>query len=116
MNNIRSSIFVFLFLVASSLIAQQASENPFNCFSVLAGKNATADGSVMFAHNEDDWGDRMVNFYKVPQVNNQPGEMITMETGAKLKQASQTWSYLPELPSGQPPYRACRAPRNRRDS
>ena len=53
-----------------------------------------ADGSVMFAHNEDDWGERMVNFYKVPQVPHQKGEMITMETGAKLEQASQTWSYL----------------------
>jgi dipeptidase len=80
--------------VVSSLSAQQANENPFNCFSVLAGKNATVDGSVMFAHNEDDWGDRMVNFYNVPQVTHQPGEMITMETGVKLEQASQTWSYL----------------------
>ena len=80
--------------MASSLIAQQINENPFNCFSVIAGKNATADGSVMFAHNEDDWGDRMVNFYKVPRADHQHGEMITMETGAKLQQATQTWSYL----------------------
>jgi dipeptidase len=92
--SIRSSIFVFLFLVASSLIAQQTNENPFNCFSVLAGKNATSDGSVMFAHNEDDWGDRMVNFYKVPAMDHKPGEMITMETGAKLEQATHTVSYL----------------------
>jgi dipeptidase len=88
------SIFLLLFAASISLNAQQTKENPFNCFSVLAGKNATSDGSVMFAHNEDDWGDRIVNFYKVPQETHQKGEMITMETGAKLQQAQQTWSYL----------------------
>jgi dipeptidase len=76
------------------LNAQHKNENPFNCFSVLAGKNATTDGSVMFAHNEDDWGDRIVNFYKVPQETYQKGETITMETGAKLPRANQTFSYL----------------------
>jgi dipeptidase len=88
------SIFLLLFAASVSLNAQQTKENPFNCFSVLAGKNATSDGSVMFAHNEDDWGDRIVNFYKVPQVPRKKSEMITMETGAKLEQAAQTWSYL----------------------
>jgi len=94
LNSNKFNILILVFLVASSLTAQQANENPFNCFSVLAGNNATADGSVMFAHNEDDWGDRMVNFYKVPRADHQNGEMITMETGAKLQQAQQTWSYL----------------------
>jgi dipeptidase len=74
--------------------AQELRNSNYNCFSVIAGKNATADGSVMFAHNEDDWGDQMVNFYKVPAIDYQPGEMITMETGAKLQQPKQTYSYL----------------------
>jgi dipeptidase len=85
---------LFYFLLAPFVSAQKTETIDFNCFSVLAGKNATNDGSVMFAHNEDDWGDRMVNFYKVPQETHQKGEMITMETGAKLEQASLTWSYL----------------------
>ena len=87
MNSNKFTILILVFLLASSLNAQQTNENPFSCFSVLAGKNATTDGSVMFAHNEDDWGDRMVNFYKVPRADHQNGEMITMETGAKLEQA-----------------------------
>lgn len=94
MNGVRSGMLGLMFLVASGLSAQQANENPFNCFSVLAGKNATADGSVMFAHNEDDWGDRMVNFYKVPAMDHQADEMITMETGAQLQQSDKTYSYL----------------------
>lgn len=38
----------------------------FDCFAILAGKNATADGSVLFAHNEDDGGEQMLNMYVVP--------------------------------------------------
>lgn len=38
----------------------------YNCFSVLAGREATVDGSVMLAHNEDDSGEQMLNIYVVP--------------------------------------------------
>jgi dipeptidase len=85
---------IVLSLYFSGLYAQPSETPELNCFSILAGKNATMDGSVMFAHNEDDWGDRMVNFYKVPQETHQPGEKITMETGATLQQPQQTYGYL----------------------
>ena len=32
-----------------------------NCFSVIAGRNATVDGSVLMAHNEDDSGEQMID-------------------------------------------------------
>ena len=35
------------------------------CFTVLVGKKAGADGSVMVAHNEDDRGDIVVNLRKI---------------------------------------------------
>lgn len=37
-----------------------------NCFSIIAGKAATVDGSVLMAHNEDDSGEQMLNIYVVP--------------------------------------------------
>jgi dipeptidase len=41
------------------------------CFTVLVGRAASADGSVMVAHNEDDRGDIVVNVRKVaPRANN----------------------------------------------
>lgn len=52
-------LFAFC-LIALSLGAQP---NDMNCFSIIAGKNATADGSVLFAHNEDDSGEQMLNIY-----------------------------------------------------
>lgn len=47
-------------------------EQFYNCFTVIAGKNATADGSVLMAHNEDDHGEQLVNIYLVPK-NGQNG-------------------------------------------
>lgn len=41
----------------------------YNCFSVIAGRNATVDGSVLMAHNEDDGGEQMLNIYVVPASN-----------------------------------------------
>ena len=43
-----------------------AAAQDYNCFSVIAGRSATVDGSVLMAHNEDDPGEQMLNIYVVP--------------------------------------------------
>ena len=45
--------------------AYQVSDSDFSCFTVLVGCNASADGSVMVAHNEDDRGNIIVNVRKI---------------------------------------------------
>jgi dipeptidase len=47
------------------------------CFSMVVGKEASADGSVMFAHNEDAIAPA-VNIYKVPELIHNPGEQETL--------------------------------------
>lgn len=42
-----------------------------NCFAIIAGKNTTVDGSVLFAHNEDDSGEQMLNVY-IAKAGTQP--------------------------------------------
>ncbi len=37
-----------------------------NCFSVIAGRLATVDGSVLMGHNEDESGEQMLNIYVFP--------------------------------------------------
>lgn len=89
------SIAVFTFLLWSAISFGQRTEfDSFDCFSVMVGKNASADGSVMFAHNEDDWGDRLVNWYQVPAINHKAGETIKLKNGAIMKQTEKTWNYL----------------------
>lgn len=53
--------FVFLLGFLSLAVAQDD-----NCFSIIAGREATVDGSVLMAHNEDDGGEQMLNVYVVP--------------------------------------------------
>lgn len=40
-----------------------AQESEFNCFGVLVGKDASADGSFILGHNEDDTDEQMLNAY-----------------------------------------------------
>lgn len=54
-----------------------------DCFSVVAGRFATADGSVMFAHNEDDYGNVHFNMYRVPSPNDKEVALIATNTVAE---------------------------------
>jgi dipeptidase len=87
----RLSLLLFLFIF--NFIFPQA-ESQYNCFSILVGKNATRDGSVLFAHNEDDGGINLVNWYKVPKLTHQNNEKINLITGGELEQADETNSFL----------------------
>ena len=65
-----SSIFCALVLLAlasgvPSGVPVPAGPEDGECFTVLVGKNASADGSVVVAHNEDDRGDIVVNLRKI---------------------------------------------------
>ena len=87
-------LLVLILAIFFNLLNAQQSTFTHDCFSILVGKEATKDGSVIFAHNEDDWGDRIVNFYKVPAMQHKDGEIISMKNGGELNQVSKTWSYL----------------------
>ncbi|UCD53083.1 MAG: C69 family dipeptidase, partial [Phycisphaerales bacterium] len=69
------------------------------CFSVVVGKNASVDGQVIMAHNEDDGPPQIVNHYKVPRRRHAPGTKVTLVNGGQLDQVEQTWAYIwSELP------------------
>ncbi len=100
--NLKSLFLSFLFLYTITSFSQTDAETEFNCFSILIGKDATQDGSVMLAHNEDDWGDRVINWYTVPKENhNLQTDSIPLKRGHKIAQIQETNSYLwleiPEL-------------------
>jgi dipeptidase len=52
------------------------------CFTVLVGKNASADGTVMVAHNEDDRGEIIVNVRKIRPRDGGAPQKIALGTGA----------------------------------
>ena len=94
----KKSILLLLILLSAAWL--QAEEDSLNCFTILAGKDTTADGSVLLAHNEDDHGRLLVNVYKVPAQEHNQGELVTLKNGATLPQVKNTpallWLEIPE--------------------
>lgn len=82
-----------LIALTAPSMAQTGREPAFDCFAVVAGKLATADGSVITAHNEDVFAPA-VNLYKVPARTHAPGEQITLRAGGKVPQADATLGSL----------------------
>jgi len=66
----------------------------FNCFSVLVGKNASVDGSVMLAHNEDDGGEQFLNWHVVERQTHPPGATFPFRRGGSTEQVPVTCRYL----------------------
>ena len=64
------------------------------CFAVVVGKDASPDGSVIMAHNEDDDPPQIVNHYKVPRKKHASGEKVRLRNGGELDQVEETWSYI----------------------
>jgi len=64
------------------------------CFSIVAGKDASVDGYVIMAHNEDDTVPQIVNHHKIPRRKHSPGEKVKLRNGGELSQVEQTWSYM----------------------
>ncbi len=80
--------FTAAWLVLAPVVTCQA------CFSIVVGKEASADGYVIMGHNEDDGAPQVVNHHKVPRKKYPPGSKVTLRNGGKLDQVPETWSYI----------------------
>ncbi len=64
------------------------------CFTVLVGKLASADGSVLVAHNEDDRGDILVNLRKIKPHDYGAPRTVFLGKGARLETDGRTAGFL----------------------
>jgi len=85
----RLAVFFSLLLISTNPLSAAP-----DCFSILVGKNASATGAVLFAHNEDDASPQLVNWYKVPRRQHAATEIIQTNHGAEIPQVSETFAYL----------------------
>jgi len=71
-------------------------ESGHNCFTILVGKNASKDGSVFVAHNEDDLNDHnFVDLHKVPRIKHKVGEkQIFLDNTDSLDEVAETFGYF----------------------
>jgi len=87
-------ISLVLVLFVSSTILLLPTVPCEGCFSIVAGKDASADGYVIMAHNEDDTIPQIVNHQKIPRRKYSRGEKVKLLNGGRLNQVEQTWAYL----------------------
>ena len=82
------------FVLFSALSASAQDPKDFNCYTILVGKNASADGSVIVAHNEDDWGDNIVNVRRIPPHDYGPVRSVALGPGAIYETDGRTNGFL----------------------
>ncbi len=84
-----SSVVALVFVVLFTTVAHGE-----GCFSIVVGKDASADGYVIMAHNEDDGPPQIVHHRKVPRMKHSPGEKVELLNGGEVEQVQETWAYL----------------------
>jgi dipeptidase len=93
-NNLIKSLSTLLLLIPFlTSIGQEILPSEYNCFSVLVGKNASVEGTLLFGHNDDD-GFQLVNHYVEPSRNYPKGAEQTLQHGGKIPQVATTNKFV----------------------
>lgn len=66
------------------------------CTSIIVGRDASEDGSVIATHNEDQsgGGDTAQTIEVVPRKSYKPGDMVVLESGVEIPQVQMTYAYI----------------------
>jgi len=72
------------------------------CFAVVVGREASADGSVLVGHNEENYGQQVLNFRCVGRQEYKRGSVVRLRRGGQFTQVRQTWAFLwSEIPGAE---------------
>lgn len=80
---------VCMTLLCSSLAAPVCA-----CDGVVVGKAASADGSVLVGHNEENALDRVLEFHKIPRQKHAVPSVVTLDRGGHFEQVPETQGFL----------------------
>ncbi len=64
------------------------------CFAVVVGRYASADGSLLFGHLEQNSGLRNLSYRYVPRMQHETGSMVELRRGGKWPQVEETYAFL----------------------
>jgi len=81
-------VLAIVFLMALVTVPAHA------CTTVIVGREATANGSVIVGHNEDNAGRRVMTQYVMPRMTYKPGDVIILKNGGTVPHVPVTWSFL----------------------
>ncbi len=79
---------------AATFLAAEDVSRHLHCFMIMAGKEATADGSVLVAHNNDLTGAEAALVEKKKAADHDEHELITFPSGLSIPQAQHTYAML----------------------
>lgn len=79
-----------LVLLACYLVGGQV----WACYTVVVGRNASVDGAVLVGHNEQNAGERFINFRRIPGMKYDKGAVVDLQAGGRLPQVSETYAFL----------------------
>jgi dipeptidase len=85
---------ILLFILLCLLMVMIPAFSVLGCFAVVVGKKASSDGSVIFGHNEQDGGERILNFRVIPRMKHNPDDMVRLVRGGTLPEVSETYSFI----------------------
>jgi dipeptidase len=81
------------FLLAWLGLACQA-DRAWGCYAVIVGCKASADGSVLVGHLEQNYGHRVLNFRRVPRQQFPEGSTVRLRRGGQIPQVAETAAVL----------------------
>lgn len=84
-------LFIFF---ATILALWVLTSSAIGCYAVVVGKDASTDRAVLLGHNEQNYGQRFLNFRKVPRIEHKTGEMVKLQGGAEIPQVNKTYAFL----------------------
>ena len=90
----KRTIALLSFVLALAGLAAAAASRDGECFTVLVGRKASADGSVIVAHNEDDRGDIIVNLRKIQARDYGAPRKVDLGNGAFYETDGRTNGFL----------------------
>jgi len=88
-------------VLAAVWAACSRAPDALGCYAVIVGRGASADGSVLVGHNEQNDGRQILNFRRIPGQRFPEGAVVRLRRGGQLPQVRQTagllWSENPGL-------------------
>lgn len=64
------------------------------CYAVVVGRAASADGSVLVGHNEENGGQRVLFFHQIPAQQPPAGSTLRLRAGGTIAEVDSTWAFL----------------------
>ena len=87
-------IVVMLFALLAGFGTPRTVERDDECTMILVGKEATEDGSVLMAYNNDWDGKGASHLVVIPRKTYEPGAMHVLSNGVEIPQPVQTYAYI----------------------